>query len=122
MKQEDYIRETDPGAYLCEACPEDDAPWVLSPMPEWDDDDPLDRPKRWICQACYDALPTARVAAHLKDGICCPACGEPDEICGDSVLIDGNEALQCQSCASCDASWMAIFTLSRCRGLDTSGR
>ena len=117
MKQEDYIRETDPGAYLCEACPEDDAPWVLSPMPEWDDDDPLDRPKRWICQACYDALPSIRIAAYLKDGICCPACGAADGICGDSIEVCGETATQCQECMECDSTWVAIFKLERCASL-----
>lgn len=43
---------------------------------------------------------------------CCPCCGS-DEIEGDSVEIDGREALQECSCSECGAEWEDHYQLSR---------
>jgi transcription elongation factor Elf1 len=49
---------------------------------------------------------------YIKSGYNkCPGCGSTD-ICGGSVEVDGNIAIQNVSCNECDKIWNDIYTLS----------
>ena len=49
---------------------------------------------------------------YLKNSGSCPVC-KGNQVEGDSVDIDGNEARQAVSCLDCDADWIDVYTLSR---------
>jgi len=54
---------------------------------------------------------------YLKKAATCPFCGS-DNISGEEISIEGNEAWQEVSCNDCESSWQDIYELVGYSGAD----
>ena len=50
---------------------------------------------------------------HMAKGYTCPKCAS-NQIVGEEVDIEGNEAKQACHCLDCGADWVDTYTLSSC--------